>query len=229
MLLLSVIEACQCSAPYQHHPTPRGEPEAFISALCWWGKPQVNQHFSISAPFFHEQTVRAKQAPLPEREAWEGWSVHDRVDANSSMQQITCKFQTAHNYRKKTPPLSTLRSVDWTPLLGTITGEHMLLFLQKTNAFILWPELQLLKQMHPDFLPKNGKIKRFLKCENQSKGTVGWWKGVILGLARRFGPIRSGRVVVEREEIAAQYWADCHVRQWGSSETELPWIVHSFH
>lgn len=45
---------------------------------------------------------------------------------------------------------------------------------------------------------------------------------VILEASRQFSHIRSGSVVVERGEIAAQLWADCHLRQWGFSEMEFP-------
>lgn len=68
--------------------------------------------------------------------------------------------------------------------------------------------------------------KGISETRNERKATGGMsergYNWVILELARRFGHIRSGGVVVERAEIAAQLWADSHLRQWGSSEMELP-------
>lgn len=41
-------------------------------------------------------------------------------------------------------------------------------------------------------------------------------------LARQFSHMKTGRVVAERGEITAQFWADCHLRQWAASEMALP-------
>lgn len=188
MLLLSVIQAYQFPATHQHHhPAPSGEPETLIITWCCRGKPQANQRFSISAPFFPWACLepRSKTSSTPPRRSacaigfkWTStgskflWEVHHNANtcvklqhnSNSSMKWIACKFQRAHNTTGKdsTPLCATL----WTRF-AYLSSEHRS-FKSLINTTSLMPRCDT-ASCDGRMDGRTGKAKEFLIQDNWSK------------------------------------------------------------